>query len=121
MSTRATIGLRRADGKIDTIICWHDAFVGEAGHTLINFYDTEEKVKALIAGGNLEQLASTPDKCEYQYRGDDGVPDDCRVQTLRDVDAFTRQVRDYCQDYGYLFENGRWLYYRPQGAMTPMP
>ncbi len=36
MSTRATIGLRRADGKIDTIICWHDAFIGEAGHTLID-------------------------------------------------------------------------------------
>ncbi len=121
MSTRATIGLKQADGKILSIICWHDAFLGEAGHTLKHYYDTEEKIKALMAGGNVEELGNTPDESNYEYQGDDGIPDTCRARILKDVDALTYQVRDYAQAYGYLFQDGQWFYYRPGEQLTPMP
>lgn len=123
MSTRATIGLKQPDGKITAIILWHDACFDEAGRILKNYYDTREKVEELLAGGNLEQLGTTPDASEYQYRGDDGVPDDCKAATLRNIDAFTYQVDDFCQDWGYLFQDGGWFYYRfkSRQPLTPMP
>jgi hypothetical protein len=120
MSTRATIGLKRQNGTIDTIICWHDAFIEEAGHTLKHYYDTQAKVEELLSGGNLEELGNTPAESNYQYQGDDGVPDDCKARTLRNVDAFTHQVCDFSQDYGYLFQDGQWFYYRPGEQLTPM-
>ena len=121
MSTRATIGLKRPNGTIDTIICWHDAYFDGAGRILKNRYDTEEKIEKLMAGGNVEELQPTPRQSIYQYQGDDAVPEDCRAQTLRNIEDFMLQVREYCQDYGYLFQDGQWHYYRPGGQLTPMP
>ncbi len=86
MSTRATIGLKRPNGTIDTIICWHDAYFDGAGRILKNRYDTEEKIEKLMAGGNVEELQPTPRQSIYQYQGDDAVPEDCRAQTLRNTD-----------------------------------
>jgi hypothetical protein len=120
MSTRATIGLKRTDGKIDTIICWHDAYLDGAGRILQKHYDTPGKIEKLFAGGNVEELHKTIASCDYQYRGDDGVPEDCQAKTLRNAEEFMFQVRDYGQDYGYLFQDGQWYYYRPGEQLTPI-
>jgi hypothetical protein len=120
MSTRATIGLRRQNGTIDTIICWHDAYLDGVGRILKNRYDTEEKIEKLMAGGNVEELQSTPGRSIYQYEGDDAVPEDCKARTLRNIEDFLFQVRDYNQDYGYLFQDGQWHYYRPGDTLKPL-
>jgi hypothetical protein len=121
MSTRATIGLKRQNGTIDTIICWHDAYLDGVGRILQNHYNTVEKIEKLLAGGNVEELGATPKGSIYQYQGDDAIPEDCAAQTLRNTEAFLLQVREFNQDYGYLFQDGRWYYYRPGEQLTPMP
>jgi hypothetical protein len=120
MSTRATIGLRRQNGTIDTIICWHDAYLDGVGRILKNHYGTVEKIEELLAGGNVEELEATPYGSVYQYQGDDGVPEDCKARTIRNIEEFLFQVRDYNQDYGYLFQDGQWHYYRPGEQLIPM-
>jgi hypothetical protein len=84
-------------------------------------YNTTEKIEKLLVGGNVEELGATPKGSIYQYQGDDAIPEDCAATTLRNTEAFMLQVREYNQDYGYLFQDGKWYYYCPSEYLTPMP
>jgi hypothetical protein len=119
MSTRATIGLKQPNGKIDTIICWHDGYLDGAGRILKKHYDTPEKIEKLMQNGNLELIQPTIKRCEFQYQGDDATPEDCQAETLKDTDALLYQVRNFNQDYGYLFQDGQWFFYK-RGETTEL-
>ena len=56
MGAVAAINFRTADGKTAHIMNYHDGHVGSTGAMLMSFYNTPEKIKALIKCGDLMSL-----------------------------------------------------------------
>ena len=56
MSTRSNIGILNEDGTVDYIYCHFDGYVENNGKILNEHYTTEEKVRELIALGDLSIL-----------------------------------------------------------------
>lgn len=70
MSTRGRIGIAREDGKVESIYCHHDSYISGVGATLLEHYTDPEKVKALIALGDISSLHENiePDPVGGKYR-----------------------------------------------------
>ena len=56
MGTRSTIAIKQKDGKYKQIYCHWDGYLSHNGNVLLNHYNTPEKVKELIALGDLSIL-----------------------------------------------------------------
>lgn len=56
MSTRGRIGRYNEDGSITSIYVHSDAYLGGVGALLADCYDSEERVRALLALGDLSEL-----------------------------------------------------------------
>ena len=59
MSTRGVIGMQQPDGSVWAIYMHHDAYVAGVGAILGGWYETPEKVEALLALGDLSSLGTT--------------------------------------------------------------
>ena len=115
MSTRSLIGIKR-DGNITSIYCHFDGYLEGVGETLVNHYDTEEKIDALLEHGDMSCLGEDIKSCEfYKDRGEDDVD----AQTLYEKDnreGDSVENRYYISgqhcwaDYVYLFKDGKWYY-----------
>ena len=127
MATRSTITLSTLDGY-DSIYChWH-GYPEHVGKMLFDHYDTEKKVKELIALGSISSLSEhikpeegvshTFDKpvdgvtvAYHRDRGEDSSPSIAMFSTLD-------QVYDSGQMYNYMFEDGEWyLVTKDDGAI----
>ena len=58
MGTHAHIGIKNADGSIEAVFCHWDGYPEFVGRILRDSYTTEEKVRQLIALGNMSVLGS---------------------------------------------------------------
>ena len=126
MSTNATIIAKRANGRYGAIHCQWDGYVEHAGAILLKHYDTLEKVEALLALGDISQLAprATPTgphsylKPEADvvvaYHRDRGEP----AQPASEADTAAEQVETYGNSYSYIFEDGKWTF--TMGAGEPI-
>ena len=56
MGTVAAINLRTKEGKTAHIMNYHDGHVGSTGAMLVSFYNTTDKIKALIGCGDIDAL-----------------------------------------------------------------
>jgi len=56
MATRSTIAIRNADNTVTAIYCHWDGYLSYNGKILFENYNTEEKVRELIALGDLSVL-----------------------------------------------------------------
>jgi hypothetical protein len=56
MATRSRIGIENENGRIESIYCHWDGHPGTNGKTLAEHYTDAEKVKALIALGDISSL-----------------------------------------------------------------
>ena len=56
MATRSMIGIENSDGTIEAIYCHCDGAPEDKGPVLTAFYDSEKKVRELIALGDLSIL-----------------------------------------------------------------
>ena len=59
MATRSTIAIAREDGTVAKIYCHWDGYLEYNGDLLVKYYNTPEKVEALIALGDLSALNET--------------------------------------------------------------
>ena len=88
----------------------HDAYIAGVGAILGGWYETPEKVEALLALGDLSSLGTTLANTDA-YRRDRGE----RMKSARryaDIDAYRRNGRrNFGVDCLYLFDGGRWLTY----------
>ena len=119
MGTRSSISIQLekptknnyASGK--TIYCHWDGYPANNGKLLKKFYNTEEKVKQLIALGNLSILGeSIGEKVNF-----DGFDSRANPQCLaygrdrgeknQEASFWSREPRD-TQAFDYLFKNGKW-------------
>ena len=108
MSTNARIGIKLEDGSILSAYHHWDGYPEWLGVTLIEHYNTDEKVATLIDGGNMSCCWSTTGEdgeevephVEY-YGGEDEKP----VISKKRKDFF---MIDCWQEYSYIFvPNGR--------------
>ncbi len=64
MSTRAKVGiLLPEEEKVKCIRILQDGYPKYAGNVLAKYYDTEEKIHALLEKGDLRRLGKTLEEC----------------------------------------------------------
>jgi hypothetical protein len=123
MSTRSHIGLLLEDGHIESIYCHHDGYLSHNGHILDSFYNDFDKIKELLALGDLsvlgEKLGEKQDFNEFHHRttkfddstclayGRDRGEDNVSSQTFDTESEFLDKCKE---DFTYLFKEGKWYY-----------
>ena len=116
MSTHAVIAMATKNGY-KAIGVNFDGYVGHTGAILGGWYNTEKKVAALIALGNLSQINErlAPDEGEKHSWKEpaEGVTiayHRDRGEKFRNLGTFaTRRELQSNAEYVYVFENGRWF------------
>lgn len=75
MSTRSLIGYTKNLNnrtKITYVYCHFDGYPSGVGQTLVENYNTEEKIKELVSKGDLSSLGKTLESSEFYIdRGED--------------------------------------------------
>ena len=110
MGTPCAIGMKLADGSVSTIRCNYDGYVAGAGVILAGWYTEPTKIEALLALGDLSQLAEELNSCVAYHRD--------RHEPMRPARRFA-SVDDYqhlaegemAADYLYIYDDGKWLVY----------
>jgi len=117
MGTPCAIGMKQPDGSVRAIRCNYDGYVADAGVILAGWYTEVAKVEALLALGELSQLAEELDSCIAYHRD--------RHEPMRPAKRFD-SVEEYRRvgkgemsaDYLYLYDSGCWsvygLYHEPE-------
>lgn len=117
MATRSIIGIENQDGTVTSIYCHNDGYPEYNGRILVNHYQDPEKVKALIALGDISSLDESVECPQghsfynqaagytVAYHRDRG--DDFRQDTSKSVESFSQSD---LEEYGYLFtQQGEWI------------
>lgn len=120
MSTNARVGYVRDDGKVEHIYVHWDGYLQGAGETLLNNYDSKEKLEKLMKLGNLSILGTEPIDFPDGWNG--STPDDrCLSYASRGDEhgnAYVSDLEDYVEDtvgsyeYAYLWNRGTWLWWK---------
>ncbi len=116
MATRSTISLLLPDNTVRTIYCHWDGYLDNNGKLLLNHYNTEDKVKKLLALGDISSLGETPDPTLSTHSFETPQQDVCiaygRDRGESDVEAKDSPSFDDAQkeEFNYLFKNGKWYY-----------
>ena len=114
MGTRSTIAIENGNGTVTGIYCHWDGYLNHNGRILQDYYNTEAKVRELIALGDLSSLGKTVGS---RQNFDDPVKGTCiaygrdRNETgveAKTFDSHADLVEQIGQEYDYLFTNGAW-------------
>jgi hypothetical protein len=116
MATRSFIGIRNTDDSVDYIYCHYDGYPSHNGVILTEHYKTIDKVKALLALGDLsilgEEIGEKQDfndrsthneKWCLAYGRDRGEPN-----TGAKNDKYGEIINDKGVDYAYIFDGDYW-------------
>lgn len=121
MATRSRIGYVNEDGKIVSVYCHWDGYPSAKGPILTKFYDTLEKVKELVSGGDMSSLYEKCSGCDGHsfdspvdgqtiYYGRDRGEEDVGPKTSATLLDYFDLVNDSGGEYLYLFADGEWKY-----------
>ena len=83
MSTRSHIGIRNEDGSLDVIYCHWDGYPSYNGALLLHHYQAPEKIRELIALGDISSLAESVKPAEGEHTFDssqEGVFFACHIE-----------------------------------------
>lgn len=114
MSTRSYIGILHPDDSINFIYCHHDGYPDGVGKTLVEYYNRESMIDALLDMGPLSSLGpdiglsndfNNPDPsfCLF-YRRDRGEKNSGENIASDEVEFLNHDG----VDYHYLFDKGQW-------------
>ena len=96
MATRARIGLQVGNAIISVYHHW-DGYPEWLGVKLNEYYNTRQKAKSLISGGDMSVCAT--DKPEPEYYSQRG--ENCPPRTDADYHQYTN--KDAGEEYHYIF------------------
>ena len=99
MGSRSYIGQLREDGNVEFVYCHSGAYMDDNGLTLLEYYTEAEKVKALIAGGDMSYIGDDGDD---SYIGGAGS----KVSTMP-ISKFL-EYKDINIESLFLFKEGQW-------------
>ncbi len=129
MATRSSISIRNEDGSYTGIYCHWDGYLSNNGRILAEHYNTEEKIRQLMALGDVSSLApeigekhafdnphqwGTPEHEAWNKSygnwctayGRDRGEKNCEARTYHTLRDLLGRIG---QEYDYLWENGQWL------------
>jgi len=121
MSTRSAIAMKVADDKYLAIYNHFDGYKAGVGAKLKQFYTDPEKVKKLIALGNISWLGQEVDIPENVKHSFEEPVDNITIAYGRDRGE-TNQEAESCVSINdikisfdhdrnvYIFEDGKWTY-----------
>ena len=112
MATRSRIGLQLSDDSIVSVYCHYNGYPAYNGRILRTHYDTIEKVRELIDGGDMScartnagwnnETLPEVGPLYYSSRGEDCPP--------RHDETMTEFFKNG-EEFGYIFQNGEWFCY----------
>jgi len=119
MGTRSRIGYQLKNGIVSSYHHW-DGYPEWLGKTLVQHYNTAEKVTALIDGGDMSSCWSNSiwgeDLPEGEYspeyytaRGED--MNDVAPQLAESFTEYMEQCSNCNAEYAYIFNDGEWFCY----------
>ena len=101
MGSRSYIGQLRDDGKVEFVYCHSGAYMEDNGEILLEDYTEADKVKALIAGGDMSYIGNADDG-DDSYIGGAGS----KVSTMP-ISKFL-EYKDINIESLFLFKEGQW-------------
>jgi hypothetical protein len=116
MATRSYIGIRNTDDSVDYIYCHFDGYPHHNGIILTEYYNTVDKVKALMELGDLSilgpeigekqvfNLPSTHNKSWCLAYGRDRNEPNTGAKNSR----YSELIKDQNVDYVYVFDGDYW-------------
>ena len=121
MSTNAGVGIVNEDGTVETIYVHSDGYLDYTGKRLLENYNTVEKVKELIALGDLsvlgKQIGEKQDFNKWDRKsclayGRDRGEDFASIRPTKYffIEEYMDDGERY--DYNYLFQDGEWTWNR---------
>ena len=120
MATRSTIAIKTEDG-IKAIYCHWDGYVDHNGKILKEYYNTTDKVNALLALGDLSSLSTEigekhdfDDRSTHRdewctYYGRDRGEDTRTPHTFSNVGEWVESYAESWCEYYYLFDGSDWI------------
>ena len=126
MSTRSNIGIQNEDGSLDVIYCHWDGYPSHNGAILLHHYQDLEKIRELIALGDISSLAAAVKAASGEHtfespqegvvvaygrdRHEDGIGSR-HFDTLDDYQKLMRSEGGYIE-YVYLYKvaDRKWLW-----------
>ena len=110
MSTRSTIAVRNLDGTMQKIYCHWNGYIAGNGVLLQKYYNTPEKIRELLALGNISSLNKkvNPNTPDHSFdHPEEGVV----VAYHRDRgEEFCTATPDQMEEFNYVFNmfDGAW-------------
>ena len=120
MATRSNIGIKNTNGSIEMIYCHWDGYPDHHLPILTGHYNTEDKVRELLALGDISSLAERVKPNENEVHTYNKAIDDVVVAYHRDRGedlhpAITYPNLDAAlsdkEEYMYIFEDKEWKIY----------
>ncbi len=120
-STRSRVGILNSDGTIKSVYVHNDGYLSGVGKTLKQNYTNDEKIKQLIALGNLsfigKEIGEKHDFDSEDYEstlayGRDGGEKNQFANISNTIKEFEDLATDTHVDYTYLWdvENKKWVF-----------
>ena len=127
MATRSTIGIINNDNTVTAVYCHWDGYPEYNGTVLVENYNTADKVRELLAMGSISSLGEkigvkhpfskfelkegeVYDEAAYKgmttFYGRDRGETNVEARTFASSTEF---VREFGEEYNYLFVNDRWF------------
>jgi hypothetical protein len=115
LSTRSHIGIANPDGTVTAIYCHFDGYPDHHVPILTEAYGTEDRVRALVALGDLSSLdRELGEKHDFDKKpngvcnayGRDRGKQGGAARTYANLEDFLAKCSE---DYTYLFKDGAWL------------
>lgn len=126
MGTRSQIGILEPDGSVTSIYCHWDGYVEHHGPILRDHYKTEEKVRALMALGDISVLgAEIGEKHDFDH-APEGVCNAYGRDRGENDTAARREALDVFAEHhawAYLFDptKSTWNVIELRNVATPQP
>ena len=98
MSTSCWIG-REKDDNIIYVYCKHGGIVDDIGKTLVENYNTEEKVSELLSNGDAEYIGETIKRSKFFNR---------KLEPRTDIAGNYRLWSATADQPCFLWKNGEW-------------
>lgn len=127
MSTRSGIGFVQEDGTIKGVYAHSDGYLSGVGLTLLEHYNTLEKVEELLSYGDISSLGDTVgEKHNFNVRDvqfttfymRDRDEEGCEAKEYSGTNAYLKGSVNRSAQYIYLFQDGVWKYSQGKDFVT---
>ena len=113
MATRSTIAIQNDDSTVTGIYCHWDGYLSNNGQILLDHYEDEATVRALIDLGNISSLGNSTVATEAYMRdkGEQG-------QEAATAHNWRQFIAENGQEFDYLYVPGEgWYFEAPWGGL----